>query len=162
MFIYICIYIYIYMSGSSVAFLCTEKVISLTTTSRRPAGQSQRLCLARLWLSQRRSKVSSDAAAGTVQFIVYNQSKYCSFGPRVSGSTPEAGKSMPARMPGARLVHSSCISSSCSLGQSSTAALSSSSSTSNDNVAAQRFTFTCPVFLASVIRMVNKEEIHTN
>ena len=150
-------YIYIYRSGSSVVFLCTEKVISLTTTSRRPAGQSQRLCLARLWLSQRRSKVSSAAAAGTVQFIVYNQSKYCSFGPRVSGSTPEAGKSMPARMPGARLVHSSCISSSCSLGQSSTAALSSSSSTSNDNVAAQRFTFTCPVFLASVIIIIKKE-----
>ena len=38
-------------------------------------------------------------AVGTDQCIVYNQSKYCSFRPRVSGSTPGAGKSMPAGMP---------------------------------------------------------------
>ena len=37
-----------------------------------------------------RLKVSSDDAAGIYQFIVYNQSKYCSFRPRVSGSTPGA------------------------------------------------------------------------
>ena len=35
----------------------------------------------------------------TDRFIVYNQSEYCSFWPRVSGSTPGAGKCMPAGMP---------------------------------------------------------------
>ena len=60
--------------------------------------KDQRLCFSKFSAHNYR-KVSSDAAAGTDQFIVYNQSKYCSFRPWVSGSTPGAGKSMPAGMP---------------------------------------------------------------
>ena len=51
----------------------------------------------------RRLKASSDDAAGADQFTVHNQSKYCSFRPRASGSTPGAGKSMPAGMPAGML-----------------------------------------------------------
>ena len=50
-------------------------------------------------LRNRRLKVNSDNAAGTDQFIVYNQSKSCSFRPRVSGGTPGADKGMPAGTP---------------------------------------------------------------
>ena len=103
---HICIYIYIHMYiniyKQTCLYIYIYKYIYITKHTRnhiRNSAAPNTHPDDKRKMRTNKQKSQAQPGSETDRFIVYNQSKYCSFRPRVSGSTPGCNKRMHAGTP---------------------------------------------------------------